>query len=290
LKLQGRSALITGASEGLGRAIAERYVDEGASVLLCARNEAALAKAQEDLLRRRKDSSQKIAIRHADVGHEPDVDALFAEADRRLGNFDILVTNAGVYGPMGLFEDNDWAAWVEAVRINLFGTAYPCRHAMMRFRRRRYGKIINISGGGATAPLPRLSSYAASKAAVVRLSETLALEGKEFNIDVNAVAPGALATRMTRQLLEAGAETVGKAFHERMTKIAIGGGTPLEFGANLCVYLGSAESDGITGRLLSAQWDPWERLQDHRADLDSTDIYTLRRIVPAERGKAWGER
>jgi 3-oxoacyl-[acyl-carrier protein] reductase len=75
-----------------------------------------------------------------------------------------------------------------------------------------------------------------------------------------------------------------------MTKIAIGGGTPLEFGANLCVYLGSAESDGITGRLLSAQWDPWERLQDHRADLDSTDIYTLRRIVPAERGKAWGER
>jgi 3-oxoacyl-[acyl-carrier protein] reductase len=290
LKLQGRSALITGASEGLGRAIAERFVDEGASVLLCARNEAALAKTQEDLLRHRKDSSQKIAIRHADVGQEPDVDALFVEADRTLGNFDILVTNAGVYGPMGLFEDNDWAAWVEAVRINLFGTAYPCRHAMMRFRRRRYGKIINISGGGATAPLPRLSSYAASKAAVVRLSETLALEGKEFNIDVNAVAPGALATRMTRQLLEAGAETVGRAFHERMTKIAVSGGTPLEFGANLCVYLGSAESDGITGRLLSAQWDPWERLQSHRADLEATDIYTLRRIVPAERGKTWGER
>lgn len=290
MKLSGRFALVTGASQGLGRKIAERYVEEGASVLLCARNLAALQPVRDALMSLRPNKGQQILIQRADVSVEKDVDALFAEVERSFDHLDILVTNAGVYGPMGTIEDNDWTEWVDAIRANLLGTVYPCRLAMPLFRRRGYGKIINISGGGATAPLPRLSSYAASKAAVVRFSETLALEAKDANVDVNSIAPGALMTRMTQQLLDAGADKVGAAFYERIQKLTASGGTPLELGANLCVYLGSAESDGITGRLLSAQWDPWESLRDHRADLDSTDIYTLRRIIPSERGKDWGER
>jgi NAD(P)-dependent dehydrogenase (short-subunit alcohol dehydrogenase family) len=147
-----------------------------------------------------------------------------------------------------------------------------------------------LSGGGATTPLPRITAYAAAKAAIVRLAESVALDVKEAGIDVNSIAPGALNTRMMNELIAAGPAAVGQAFFDRMRKVAEEGGTPLERGASLAVFLASAESDGITGRLLSAPWDPWEALQQHRGDLDASDIYTLRRIVPKDRGKTWGDR
>jgi len=118
----------------------------------------------------------------------------------------------------------------------------------------------------------------------------VALDVKDEGIDVNSIAPGALNTRMMDELMAAGPEAVGKAFYDRMKKTAEEGGTPLDTGARLAVFLASAASDGITGKLLSAPWDPWESLQDHRTDLDASDIYTLRRIVPKDRGKTWGER
>jgi NAD(P)-dependent dehydrogenase (short-subunit alcohol dehydrogenase family) len=125
---------------------------------------------------------------------------------------------------------------------------------------------------------------------VVRFAESLALEVKAFNIDVNAIAPGALATRMLDEVLAAGPDSVGQEFYDRMVKTKEEGGTPLEMGAALAVFLGSAASDGITGRLLSAVWDPWEQLASHREDLDRSDIYTIRRIVPKDRGFTWGDR
>jgi 3-oxoacyl-[acyl-carrier protein] reductase len=162
-----------------------------------------------------------------------------------------------------------------------------CRALLPHFKARRYGKIIQLSGGGATNPLPRLSAYAASKAAIVRFAESLALEVQADGIDVNAVAPGALNTRMMRELLDAGPSAVGDAMYERMTRIAESGGTPLETGAALAVFLASPQSDGITGRLLSAVWDPWADLPSHRDELARSDVYTLRRIVPADRGLPW---
>jgi 3-oxoacyl-[acyl-carrier protein] reductase len=287
VKLKGRFAIITGASQGLGAAIAERYVAEGASVLLCARNADAL-QATADRLARCAAGGQVVLARQADVADSAQIDGLVGAASGRFQRIDVLVNNAGVYGPFGPLDEVDWRDWVEALRINVLGTVYACRAVMPLMKRQRYGKIVNLSGGGATNPLPRISSYAAAKAAVVRFTETLALELKDYGVDVNAVAPGALATRLTDQLLAAGPERVGVDFHERMKKIRDGAATPLEKGAALCVYLGSAESDGITGKLISAAWDPWSELQRHRPDLDGTDIYTLRRIVPGDRGKDWG--
>jgi len=147
-----------------------------------------------------------------------------------------------------------------------------------------------LSGGGATNPLPRVSAYAASKAAIVRFAETLALEVREDGIDVNSIAPGALNTRMMRELLDAGPSLVGEAFFARMSKIADEGGTPLDRGAALAVFLASGQSDGITGKLLSAVWDPWEELPRFQDDLARTDVYTLRRIVPADRGLPWDKK
>ncbi len=287
--LAGRSALITGANQGLGLAIARAYVQAGASVMLCARDEALLAKARDEVAALARPDQRVLAMR-ADVSNPADVEALVAATIAQLDAFQVLVNNAGVYGPMGSIDEVDWTEWTRAMDININGSVLPLRAVLPHFRQQRYGKIVQLSGGGATNPLPRITAYAASKAAIVRLTESVALDVKDDGIDVNSIAPGALNTRMMDQLLAAGAEAVGEGFYERMKKMADGGTTPLEVGAALAVFLGSAASDGITGRLLSAPWDPWDALQQHRGDLDASDIYTLRRIVPKDRGKTWGEK
>jgi 3-oxoacyl-[acyl-carrier protein] reductase len=216
-----------------------------------------------------------------------------ALADAALDTFPslhVLVNNAGVYGPMGLIEATDWDAWVRAIEINLFGSVLMCRALLPHFRDRRYGKIVQLSGGGATKPLPRLSAYAASKAAIHRFVETLAEETRGSGIDVNSIAPGALNTRLLDDVLAVGPDVVGQAFYDQSVKQKQNGGAPLSRGADLAVYLGSAASDGISGKLVAAMWDPWETLDTHRDDLQRTDVYTLRRILPEDRGLAWGER
>ena len=288
MKLAGRSAIITGASQGLGAVIAEQFVAEGAAVALCARTDADLAAHCKRLLAAHR--SATIFARPVDIASREQVDTFFDEAQAALGRLDILVNNAGVYGPMGSIDTIDWQDWIDAIAVNLVGTVYCARKAVSLFKPNGYGKIINVSGGGATSPLPGLSAYAASKAAIVRFTETLALETREWGIDVNAVAPGALMTRLTEELIAAGPQRVGASFHARMVKLKADGGTPLELGAELCVYLGSADSDGLTGRLIAAQWDPWPFADEMKREIAESDIYTLRRIVPKERGKSWGDR
>lgn len=286
MKLAGRNAIITGASQGLGKAIAEHFIREGASVLLCARSETEM-KSTRDQLAKHAATGQKILSLACDVSDERQVNDLVAFALRELGSVQVLVANAGVYGPMGPTESVDLNEWRRALDINLLGLLLPCRALIPHFKKTGYGKIVVLSGGGATNPLPNVSCYAASKAAAVRLMETLAEELRLFRVDVNAVAPGALKTRLVDQVLAAGPEKVGEAFFAKNKKWAEEGATPLELGANLCVYLASKESDGITGKLLSAQWDPWRTLHEHRDELAKSDIYCLRRIVPEDRGKKW---
>jgi NAD(P)-dependent dehydrogenase (short-subunit alcohol dehydrogenase family) len=289
MKLEGRFALITGASQGLGAEIARHYVTNGASVMLCARSADKLAAAQGSLAPLLASGARIVAIT-GDVGEPEDVERIFEKLRAEFPRLDILVNNAGVYGPMGNIEEVDWNEWVDAIRINLLGLVCVSRAAMPMFRAQRYGKIINISGGGAANPMPAITAYAASKAGVVRFTESLALECRNDHIDVNAIAPGALVTRMMDQLLAAGPEKVGQAFFDRMKKIAQEGGTPLDVGAALCVFLGSSESDGITGKLIAAQWDRWEDWPKHLDELNASDVYTLRRITGRDRNKEWGDR
>ncbi|MBF0143021.1 MAG: SDR family oxidoreductase [Magnetococcales bacterium] len=286
--LQGRTALITGGSQGLGLAIAKGYLQAGASVMLCARSASGLEAATR-LLEPLRGVDQVIHTRVCDVGDPAAVDALMAATRECFPELDILVNNAGVYGPLGTLETVDWGEWVEALRIDLLGTVYLCRAVIGPFKARGRGKIINLSGGGATQPLPRISAYATAKAGVVRFTETLAEEVAGYGIEVNAVAPGALNTRLLDQVVEAGPERVGEDFHRRMVQIKADGGTELARGVELCVWLGSSASDGISGRLLSAVWDPWRELPGRKERLRGSDIYTLRRIVPRERGEDWGE-
>ena len=287
LRLRDRGAVITGASLGLGKAIAAAYVREGAHVALMARGEAALQETVRELVAARRLAEQRVEAVMGDVARQADVAQLRARAVAGLPAVDIVVNNAGVYGPIGPIEEADWAAWVEALLINVAGTAAVCRAFIPVLRARGYGKIINLSGGGATAPLPRFSAYAASKAAVVRLTETLAQELAGTGIEVNAIAPGSLNTRLLDEVLAAGPERAGEDFYARAIKQRQDEGVPLERGAELAVFLASSASDGVTGRLISAVWDDWAALPGRRRDLATTDVYTLRRITPADRGFDW---
>jgi NAD(P)-dependent dehydrogenase (short-subunit alcohol dehydrogenase family) len=284
--LEGRNALITGANQGLGLAIARSYVAAGASVFMCARDAVLLDQARAAVATLASDGQQVLA-QTADVSDRDQVEAVASASIGAFRQLHILVNNAGVYGPLGPIEEIDWNAWVRAIEINLFGSILMCRALLPHFKAHRYGKIVQLSGGGAANPLPRISAYAVSKGAIVRFAETLAEEVREDGIDVNAIAPGALNTRLLDDVLAGGPERVGKAFYERSIKQKEQGGAPLERAASLAVFLGSAASDGITAKLLSALWDPWETLSEHLDDLRRTDVYTLRRIVPADRGLFW---
>lgn len=285
--LAGKTAVITGANQGLGKACAEAYLRAGANLVLCARNENLLDETCRDL-QKLAGAEQRLDWLATDVSKVDQVEALTDFAFSKNERIDILVNNAGIYGPKGLLEDVDWQEWTNTVEINLYGPVLMARAFLPHFKANQAGKIINISGGGATAPLPRLSAYAATKAAVVRLTETLAVETLGCGIDVNAIAPGALNTKMLDEILEAGPDRVGKEFFERALKQKEEGGAPPAKAADLCVYLGSDESDGITGKLVSAVWDPWQDLTQHLNELKTSDIYTLRRIVPKDRGGDWG--
>ena len=287
MKLKGLNAIITGGSQGLGKVIAEHYLREGANVVLCSRSEKELNATRDGLAA--GFPSQKILAKPCDVSNESQVNDLIAFGLRELGSLDILVLNAGIYGPMGPTESVDLNEWRRAIDINLFGVLLPCRAIIPHFKKAGCGKIVVLSGGGATNPLPNISSYAASKAAVVRLMETLAEELRSHHVDVNAIAPGALATRLVDEVLAAGPEKVGAAFFEKNKQWKEKGATPLDLGAGLAVYLASPESDGITGKLISAQWDPWAKLAEHRDELVESDIYCLRRIVPEDRGHKWND-
>src|SRR6516162_7201230 len=290
MELLGRSAIITGANQGLGRAIATSFVRAGASVLLVARGEDLLRQVREELAKSIVAPGQRVLHFRGDVSRPEDCTATSDYARAQFGRVTGLVNNAGVYGPMGCIEDVDWTEWVEAMHINLFGTVLMCRAVIPMMREQGYGKIVNLSGGGATGPLPRISAYAASKAAVVRLTETFAEELLEAHVDVNAIAPGALNTRLLDEVLAAGPDKVGAEFYARAVRQKQDGGVALTHGADLAVFLASSASDGITGRLISALWDDWARWPQHLPELESSDVYKLRRITGRERGFSWGDK
>jgi NAD(P)-dependent dehydrogenase (short-subunit alcohol dehydrogenase family) len=287
MKLAGRHVVVTGASLGLGRAIARACLAEGAHVLICARERDALEGTLQNLRQRAPDGT-KVWAKICDVSDEQQVNALAEFAQRELGACDVLINNAGVLGPIGPVEEVAWADWKRTIEIDLFGVALPCRAFLSGMKSRRRGKIINLSGGGATGPRPLVSAYAAAKTAVVRFTETLAVETRSFGIDVNAIAPGAIHTRMTEQARAAGLEEEIKFEKLKLESIPDPDDDVPLAAAQLCVFLASAESDGITGRLISARWDDWENLAAQREALAAGDIYTLRRIVPEDRGADWG--
>jgi NAD(P)-dependent dehydrogenase (short-subunit alcohol dehydrogenase family) len=287
MMLKGKRLMVTGASQGFGLAAAKAFLREGARVAVCSRTQEDLDSAVGELSALSGDSGSVLG-RVCDVTSPAQLEAFAADTFRVFAGLDGVLCNAGVYGPKGPSDEVDWQAWSQAIDINLKGVVLTCRAVLPVLKAAARGKILIMSGGGATSPMPFLSAYAASKAGVVRFAESLALEVRDHGIQVNCIAPGALNTRMLDEVLEAGPELVGQGFYDKMLDIKTKGGTPLETGVDLCVHLASDQSGPLTGKLLSAVWDPWREFTDHAQDLNGTDIFTLRRIIPRDRGKDWG--
>lgn len=276
-RLAGRTALITGGGRGIGEAIGLAFAGEGADLLLVSRTKKELVAVAD----RCRALGRRCFIAIGDVSVRADVGRLVEAALSELGHIDILVNAAGVYGPIGPVTDIDLDEWARALSINLLGALYMCHDAIPSMRQRGAGSIINFSGGGATSPLPRFSAYGVSKAAVVRLTETLAEEVAGDNIRVNAIAPGAIDTKLQNAVLEAGARA--GALYQRISVLreSGAGGTPVRVPAELAVFLASDASVGLTGRLISAPHDPWRDWNAAKiAALAGTPWYTLRRIDP----------
>ncbi|MBV8571529.1 MAG: SDR family oxidoreductase [Acidobacteriaceae bacterium] len=284
--LNGRGILVTGGSLGIGQAVALACIKAGAHVAICARNPGDL-EAAKSALQDSASKHQRVLAKPVDVSLPAAVSALIEWLREEAFPLTGLVNAAGILGPAGALDEVSIDQWIATIQVNLIGTMLLCRAVLPLFRRQGYGKIVNFSGGGATSPRPRFSAYAASKTAIVRLTENLAKEEEENGVRVNAIAPGAVNTRMLDEVLNAGAAHVGESAYQDALRQQQSGGAPAARAADLCIMLLGPASDAITGRLLSAVWDPWPSLAAHAQDLMTTDIYTLRRIVPTDRGLSW---
>lgn len=275
-RLTNKVAIVTGAGRGIGRAIALTFAEEGADVIIVARTLSEIEQTA-DLIR---SGGGSVLALPADVSDWKAVSAVVDRAQSEFGGIHILVNNAGVQGPIGPLFENDIDTWLRTIQINLVGTFLCCKAVLPAMIQQGFGKIINLSGGGATSPRPNFSAYAASKAAVVRLTENLAAEVRSHNIQVNAIAPGAVNTHMLDEILEAGA-IVGESVLKEAERQKEEGGTSPDLAASLAVYLASDASDGLTGKLIAAPHDDWQSWdQGCIKDLMSEPWFTLRRIDP----------
>lgn len=279
---------MTGATGVFGTALARRFRACGADLVLTGRSGPALETLAAEL---RAIPGGALDLLTLDLGL-PDAPAtLMAALDGRL---DMLINNAAVPGPIGPIDGSDFAAWEETIRFNLVLPMALCRAAIPVLAATaaasgRRAKIVNMSGGGATSPRPNFSAYSTAKTGLVRFTEILALEVREQGIDVNTVAPGALPSVMTRNILNAGPDLCAPRELEVAAQAqGEAGQAAMARATELIAWLATPEGDGVNGRLIAAQWDPWPRFAELRAALDASDIYTLRRILPTDRGRDWG--
>lgn len=268
MSLRQKTAIVTGAGRGIGAAIAIAFAREGAKLAICSRTPREI----DEVALKTKSYRPAVTYR-VDVSDRDQVDKMVTDVARRFGKIDILVNNAGIYGPIGPLWKNDPEQWTNTIAVNLFGAVYCTMAVLPHMISQRKGKIINLAGGG-DGPFPRFSAYACSKSAIVRFTETIAEELREYNIDVNSIAPGPVNTRLLDEVIAAGEEAGD--FIEKALRQKESGGVPAERAAQLAVFLASELSDKLTGRLLSAVWDDWQNLDV--AKVSGSALYQTRRI------------
>lgn len=247
MKLDGRVAIVTGASQGIGQAIAEALARENASVVMVARNADKLAEAVAELQR----SGHTVNACVADVSVEIDVVRAVQTAVDQFGQLDILINNAGIAGPIAPIEQIELASWQECIDTNLTGAWLCCREAARVMKPVGSGRIINIGSISGKRPLAQRTPYCASKMGLVGLTRTLAAELGASNVNVNCISPGAVMSPR----LELLADKASLPLDEFLQRVAAGAalgrvGEATDI-AQLCVYLASEAGRNITGQDLT---------------------------------------
>lgn len=263
------SLLVTGAGRGIGKRLALGFATAGARVGLLARSKAELDLAQLEI-----EHAGGTALRiRADV---TDFEQMCAAVDRmrvHFGGIQAVVCAAAVQGPIGPLNETSPKAWLDTIQTNLGGVMNTCRAVLPALIEKRAGKIIVLSGVGSVTARPNFSAYAASKAAVVRLVETLAEEVRDHNIQVNCMGPGGTYTSMTDEILRAG-DRAGWKEHEDALNVRQTGGISPERQIQLALFLASEQSNHVSGKLIHVN-DDWKKLRNENVH---PEIYTLRRI------------
>lgn len=284
--LKGKNILVIGASRGLGATIAEKIWQNGANVILISRDKERLKKVIAGL---GKAESQSAYMLSKDLADPDSAEQIVEFAQQHFDQLDVLINNAAVQGPIGPLWENDWDLWERTLHINLIAPIKLSRLCTQWMLLRGKGKIILLSGGGATGSRPNFTSYAIAKTGLVRFCEILAEELMPHNIQVYCVAPGVMATSLLNEVVAAGPASAGQKEYDSAMNIRKSGGVPPEKAAELITFLASDLSNGFTGKLISAVWDPWEKFPEHLDELKNSDVYTLRRVVPKDRGMDWGD-
>lgn len=273
--LDSKVIVITGGSLGIGLEIAKICASEGASVVIAARDQQNLEKAIEKL---NEISNNNHLSYPVNVGRYDDVQAFALWCSERFPEIHGLVNCAGVYGPIGKTHEINMEEFTAAIQINFMGTVYMCHAFIPLLKSTNRKKIVNYTGGGAATPFPNFSAYATSKIAIVRFTENLSRELIDDAFDINCVAPGFVVTRLHQDTLAAGPEAATRSFLENTKKQIERGGVPPEKAAKLTSFLLSSESDGITGKFISAPWDNWQDETFQNRLRSDQDFATIRRI------------
>ena len=274
-KLQSKKIIITGGSMGIGLAVAKECVLNGAEVIIAARNRIDLEKANYEVNKLSESNHLSYSLDVSDINSVKEFAEWLKSKEIKV---DGLVNCAGILGPIGKTTDVDMNEFTEVINVNLLGTVYMCNIFSSLFSKDKYKKIVNFSGGGGASPFPNYSAYASSKAAIIRFTENIALELAKEKFDINCVAPGFVVTRLHQQTLSAGSEKVGNSYYDNTNKQIEDGGVPPEIAAELCSFLLSNDSDGITGKFISAPWDPWKDKDFQMKLREDDDFAALRRI------------
>ncbi|MGO9685155.1 MAG: SDR family NAD(P)-dependent oxidoreductase [Steroidobacteraceae bacterium] len=276
-----RVAIVTGASRGLGAHITMALAVAGVDVLMVGRDRAALARVA-GLAK----GAAKLHPLVCELEASDAVDTIIS-AVSDLGGADILINNAAIQGPIGPVWEIDFAAFERTIQLDFLLPVALSRAVVPAMLARGAGWIVNISGGGATAPRPMFSAYGAAKTALVRFAETLAAETADKGVRVNSIAPGAFASGMTQDIIGVGQAAGAAELANAERLLTDRDDTAAQKTAELVAYLVTGPGRSVTGKLISTLWDPWSEMHQHWNDISGNDVYTLRRIVPADRKLAW---